>query len=358
MGELIVFDPALGQHEADGVVQRIPGYGQKVEPIIKDQLVNDSWPRFLHPYPLSEKYILTACQLNAESPWGIYLVDVFDNIVPICVEPGVALLEPVPLRQTPRPPIIPDKVDTHRKDAVVYLTDVYMGGGLAGVPRGTVKQLRLFAFDYGYQGLANHTYIGIEGPWDVHRILGTVQVEPDGSSAFRVPANTPIAVQPLDAEGKALQLMRSWFVAMPGEIISCVGCHERTTDAPPTQQTLAVQQIAADDPAVVRSGTGLQLRPRGPTDAGPVLRRLPQRRPVRRADSCAICGRMIRRVQPRLSGTAEVRPAARPRERLPHVPACRVPRRYQPADSDAGQRPLRRQTAARSDANGSPLGST
>jgi hypothetical protein len=239
MGELIVFDPALGQHEADGAVQRIPGYGKKVEPIIRDQLVNDSWPRFLHPFPLSEKYFLAACQPDADSPWGIYLVDVFDNLLPICVEPGVAMLEPVPLRTTKRPPVIPERIDTRRKDAVVSLSDVYAGGGLKGVARGTVKELRLFAFDYGYQGLANHTYIGIEGPWDVHRILGTVKVEADGSSVFRVPANTPIAVQPLDGDGKALQLMRSWFVAMPGETISCVGCHEKTTDAPPTDGTFA-----------------------------------------------------------------------------------------------------------------------
>ncbi|NQT36873.1 MAG: SUMF1/EgtB/PvdO family nonheme iron enzyme [Planctomycetes bacterium] len=242
MGELIVFDPALGQREADGVVQRIPGYGQKVEPIIRDNLVDGSWPKFLHPFPLSEKYFLTACQLNPQSPWGVYLVDVFDNIVPICVEPGVAMLEPVPLRETRRPSAIPDKVDTSRKDAIVYMNDVYAGGGLKGVPRGTVKRLRLFAFDYGYQGLANHTYIGIEGPWDVHRIVGTVKVESDGSAAFRVPANTPLAVQPLDEDGKALQLMRSWFVAMPGENLSCVGCHEDTTGAPPTHQTVATKK--------------------------------------------------------------------------------------------------------------------
>ncbi len=238
-GELIVFDPAVGQHEADGVVQRIPGYGQKVEPVIRDALVNNSWPRFLHPFPLSEKYFLVSCQLNKSSPWGVYLVDVFDNFVPICVEPGVAMLEPVPLRKTKRPPVIPDRVNTNRKDAIVQLSDVYVGGGLKDVARGTVKQLRLFAFDYGYQGLASHTYIGMEGPWDVHRILGTVKVEPDGSAGFRVPANTPIAVQPLDEDGKALQIMRSWFVAMPGETLSCVGCHERMTDAPPPRQTLA-----------------------------------------------------------------------------------------------------------------------
>ena len=242
MGELILFDPALGQHEADGVVQRIPGYGKKVEPIIRDQLVNASWPKFLHPFPLSEKYFITACQLDQQSPWGVYLVDVFDNIVPICVEPGVATLEPVPLRKTRRPRSVVDKVDTSRKDAVVYMNDVYSGGGLDGVPRGTVKRLRLFAFDYGYQGLANHTYIGIEGPWDVHRIVGTVDVEPDGSAAFRVPANTPLAVQPLDEDGKALQLMRSWFVAMPGENLACIGCHENTTSVPIIQQTLATKQ--------------------------------------------------------------------------------------------------------------------
>jgi len=242
MGELIVFDPAVGQQEADGVVQRIPGYGNKVEPIIRDALVNNSWPRFLHPFPLSEKYFLTSCQLNSKSPWGVYLVDVFDNILPICVEPGVAMLEPVPLRKTKRPPVIPERIDTNRKDAIVYLSNVYAGGGLKDVARGTVKELRLFAFDYGYQGLASHTYIGIEGPWDVHRILGTVKVEPDGSAGFRVPANTPIAVQPLDSDGKALQLMRSWFVAMPGETLSCVGCHEKATDAPPTRQVLAARK--------------------------------------------------------------------------------------------------------------------
>jgi len=242
MGELIIFDPALGQHEADGVVQRIPGYGKEVKPIIRDKLVDDSWPKFLHPFPLSEKYFLTACQLNRQSPWGVYLVDVFDNMLPVCVKQGMAMLEPVPLRKTKRPKVIPDKIDLSRKDAVVQLSDVYAGGGLKGIARGTVKQLRLFAFDYGYHGLANHTYIGMEGPWDVHRMLGTVKVESDGSSAFRVPANTPIAVQPLDADGKALQLMRSWFVAMPGETISCVGCHEKNTDSPPTNLTVATKK--------------------------------------------------------------------------------------------------------------------
>jgi formylglycine-generating enzyme required for sulfatase activity len=239
MGELILFDPAKGQHEADGVVQRIPGYGKKVEPIIRDALVNNSWPRFLHPFPLSDKYIITTCQLDAKSPWGVYLVDVFDNMLPLCVQQGVAMFEPLPLRKTKRPPVIPERVDLARKDAIIHMSDIYVGDGLKGVKRGAVKKLRLFAFDYGYHGLANHTYIGMEGPWDVHRILGTVDVESDGSSAFHVPANTPIAVQPLDENGASLQLMRSWFVAMPGENLSCVGCHENNNEAPPAAMVKA-----------------------------------------------------------------------------------------------------------------------
>ena len=239
-GELILFDPALGQHEADGVVQRIPGYGQKVEPIIADRLVDKSSPRFLHPYPLSSKYFLVSC--NAGGSWGVYLVDMFDNILPICQEPGYSMLEPVPFRRTKRPPVIPEQINMARKDAVVHVSDVYTGGGLKRVPRGTVKKLRLYAFDYGYHRLAHHTYIGKEGPWDVHRILGTVDVDPDGSSAFHVPANTPIALQPLDEEGKALQLMRSWLVAMPGEYLSCAGCHEGIRETPPARQVMASQK--------------------------------------------------------------------------------------------------------------------
>ncbi|MFH1266052.1 MAG: hypothetical protein ABIK89_10015, partial [Planctomycetota bacterium] len=39
MGELVLFDPAHGRREADGAVQRIPGYGRQVEPVIRDGLV-------------------------------------------------------------------------------------------------------------------------------------------------------------------------------------------------------------------------------------------------------------------------------------------------------------------------------
>jgi len=264
VGEMIIFDTAKGRHEADGVVQRIGDYGKAVEPILLDGLVNGSWPKFLHPWPLGDaspsssaaagpstalgagKYFLASAQVRRGAPWCVVLVDVWDNLLALCEVPGSALLEPIPLRPTPRPPAIPDRVDLTRTDALVYLTDVYAGAGLKGVRRGTVRRLRLSGYHFAYHGMGGQpNRVGLDGPWDVRRILGTVPVEPDGSACFRVPANVPISIQPLDADGQALQLMRSWMTAMPGEVLSCVGCHERQNTAVPNRRADALAKPPA-----------------------------------------------------------------------------------------------------------------
>ncbi len=251
-GRLLLIDPARGRSEAEGVVQEIPGRGKQVEPIIRDQLVKDVWPQFLHPYPLSAKYFLVACKPTAQSLWGIWLVDVFDNMIPVKEEEGAALLEPVPFRATPVPPVIPERVKLDQQEARVFLVDVYHGGGLKNVPRGTVKALRLFSYHFAHVGRGGHASVGVESSWDIKRVLGTVPVEADGSASFRIPANTPIAIQPLDADGRALQLMRSWFVGMPGENVSCVGCHERQNDVAPAKTTLAAQR----EPSAIKPWLG------------------------------------------------------------------------------------------------------
>jgi len=240
-GEMILFDAALGRHEADGVVQKIGGWGKKVEPLIADNLVGASWPKFLHPFPLSDKYFLAAVQPDASSRIGIYLVDVFDNMLLLRESKTHQLMEPVPLRKTRRPPIVQDRIVPGAKQATVYLTDVYNGPGLDGIPRGVVKQLRVYTYGFSYQNMGGLLgIIGLDGPWDMRRVLGTVPVAEDGSAKFMVPANTPIAVQPLDEEGRALQLMRSWMTAMPGEVLQCNGCHESQNDAALPKTTLAV----------------------------------------------------------------------------------------------------------------------
>ena len=267
MGNLVVFDPAQGRHRDDGVVFRIPGdwhqhidrmnrypegtrqplgYDRQSEPILRDRLTSEDWPKFLHPFPLSENYILASAKPSPESNWGIYLVDTFGNLTLIREEAGYALLEPIPFTSTERPPEVPDRVDLAKTQGVVYLQDVYAGPGLAGVPRGSVKSLRVFSYGFGYRGMSGFDKIGIDGPWDVMRILGTVPVKEDGSAVFSVPANTPISVQPVDEKHRAVQLMRSWFTVMPGEVKSCVGCHESQNTGPPSRYSEAVTEQPAD----------------------------------------------------------------------------------------------------------------
>ncbi len=251
-GELLLLDPARGRHEAEGAVQRIPGYGKKVEAITMDQLVTDVWPKFAAPWPLADpgtdlgagKYFLACVQHDQWSSWDLCLVDKFDNITPILTG---GYMTPIPLRPRPKPPVIPSRVDPTRKDATIYLADVYAGPGLKGFPRGSIERLRIGSHQYRYAGNGDTRASSLEGGWDVKKILGTVPVNEDGSAVFRVPANTPVFVQPLDAEGKAQQVMRSWYVAMPGEVGACVGCHERQNDGPPSKYTVAAFDRRPDE---------------------------------------------------------------------------------------------------------------
>lgn len=239
MGELVILDSATNPRENAGVVQRIPGRDAEVPAVFVDKLVDRVWPKFLHPWPLDENHFLVSCQPSRGAPWGIYLADTFDNLVLIAEEPGQALLEPTPLQARPAPPIVPERIHPESKEALVYLTDIYAGDALADVPRGTVKSLRVVEPYYAYPGMGGHLEIGVDGPWDVKRIHGTVPVSAEGSAAFVAPANTPLFLQPLDADGGAVQLMRSWFTAMPGEAMSCVGCHEPPGTASPNRPPLS-----------------------------------------------------------------------------------------------------------------------
>jgi formylglycine-generating enzyme required for sulfatase activity len=244
-GTLAVIDLNKGTQEAEGFVCQISGTGKPVEPQYKDQLTADVWPEFMTPTPLTDTvFLASAWKKPALRKIGIYLADTSDNVTLLHEEPGTAFLEPIPLLQRKMPPALPDRVDLARTDASAYIQDIYAGPGLKDVPRGTVKHLRVIAYDFGYIGLAGNDKIGLSGPWEAMRILGTTPVEEDGSAIFKIPANVPVAFQPLDAEGKAVQLMRSWVTAMPGETMSCVGCHESSRDVPRTRRTIASGQTS------------------------------------------------------------------------------------------------------------------
>lgn len=178
-GELHLFDVSKGTIEDGGRVHKFPSYGRVYKAEIKDRLVDGKYPHLIHPYPLSEKYVVASVFNHGDRPQGIYLVDAFDNMTLLQADAGRGyLFEPVPVEPRKLPPEIMDKTDRDIDYGYVFLNDIYQGPGLKGVPRGTVKALRIFEYFYCYRDIGSHDIIGNEASWDVKRIHGTVPVEP------------------------------------------------------------------------------------------------------------------------------------------------------------------------------------
>ncbi len=238
--------PKVLPAEKTGCVQEIPGWGRDVVGNVYDNQGGGQKYTFGTPWPLSEKYFLVSMTgFGPSGKWNLCLVDIYDNMTVIYSDPKYSIFEPIPLVPRKAPPILAERVVPGRP-TTVFCSDVYGGRGLKDVPRGTVKSIRVLAYHYGYMHSGGHESVGLESSWDIKRIVGTVPVEKDGSFCFEAPPYTPLGIQPLDENGASLALMRSWMTGMPGEVLSCNGCHEdlsKTYAAPSNAVHGAVRQI-------------------------------------------------------------------------------------------------------------------
>ncbi|MCP4646039.1 MAG: hypothetical protein GY851_36685 [bacterium] len=245
-GKLIRLDRRHGNQEAAGVTMlaperpakavRVDQYGQKGE-------------LFQYPWPLSEDLCLVGY-----SPYGwargglfkVYAMYTDGRRELLAADPKTSCSQPVPLTTRPIPHVRPVLADYAKDSGVYFVQDVYRGPGLEGVPRGTIKELRVVALDFRAAGVGDNRNNGPaggalistppaigNGAWDPKIVLGHATVHEDGSACFRVPARTPVYFQLLDEKRRAVQTMRSWSTLQPGESFSCVGCHEDKREAPP-----------------------------------------------------------------------------------------------------------------------------
>ena len=238
-GSKINIHPEVLPKEITGCVQEFPGWGKDVVGNVYDGQGGGQKYTYGTPWPLSDKYFLVSMKGFSGSKWNLVLVDKFDNMTLIYRDPQYDIFEPMPFVKRTKPPVLVDRT-TKDAPARIFCANVYFGPGLKGVPRGTVKAMRVFSYHYGYVRSGGHESCGLESSWDVKRILGTV--EDDGSFSFEAPPNTPISMQPLDEHGAALQVMRTWMVAMPGESVGCIGCHESQNDATPIARARAASR--------------------------------------------------------------------------------------------------------------------
>ena len=92
--------------------------------------------------------------------------------------------------------------------------------------------------------------IGFGDQKSARMVLGTVPVEQDRSAYFKLPVDKPIYFQALDAEGMAVQSMRSATYVHPGETLTCLGCHNSPTNGYRMGNTSATELRRA--PSVIK----------------------------------------------------------------------------------------------------------
>lgn len=67
----------------------------------------------------------------------------------------------------------------------------------------------------------------------MREIVGYIPVEPDGSVRVQVPADAPLGLQLVDAEGKSVYSRHgAWITLRPGEELKCQGCHRNNSPLP------------------------------------------------------------------------------------------------------------------------------
>jgi hypothetical protein len=214
---------------------------------------------FHAPQPLSENYFLVGfgygpvpgmgsggqCDMT-----GIYYFDRFGNLELLYRDEAMPCTYPILLTPRPAAPVVASTRDAMLGDeGELVLTDVSRSH--FPLPEGrSACSLRIFQVLPKTTPVANEPRLGYANAEGARMLLGSVPVEADGSAYFRVPARKPLYFQAVDAEGRAVQSMRSIVYLQPGERRSCVGCHEQKGSPAPRRTVTALARA----PSVIAPG--------------------------------------------------------------------------------------------------------
>ncbi|MDR3183219.1 MAG: hypothetical protein LBT89_09935 [Planctomycetaceae bacterium] len=207
----------------------------------------DKGPLFMDPFPINEHEFLVSYnpdkRWNAPNGYGLYYINDSGVREPLYRAPHTSLWCPIPVKavKTPGMPSVARNPELAAKGlARLVVVDVY--AGMDGVKRGTVKYLRINEhvprpwsarrywdgdeYDQQHSVITMNAHLGLKAQY------GIVPVETDGSANFVVPADKNIFIQALDENYREIQRERTFVNYRPGEIRSCVGCHERASESP------------------------------------------------------------------------------------------------------------------------------
>ncbi len=232
------FSPGHGVNEHAGIATVVspdagPDERALATPLHKGRLTRD-------PIALAEDCFLAARDNE------LVLLDGSGQAETLYTYPGPGQVhEPRPLMPRPRERVIEKRIRADQATGRYVLADVYNGRNLAGVRRGEVRKLLILESlpkQVNFSG--GPDLVSWLGTFTLERVLGTVPVEPDGSACFDAPADRQLFFVALDKDDLAVKRMQSFTSVMPGETMSCVGCHEHRARTPENRAAARLQALS------------------------------------------------------------------------------------------------------------------
>ena len=224
------FSPGHGLDEHDGVIMLVdPRNGPDDRTATRP--VSQGWPEYRDPWAFGEDAFMAAR--------GVQLVllndrgqeQVLYRLPDIDIQARLEVHEPRPLLPRPREAVIADRTRPEMATGSLLLENVYHGRNMEGVEPGDIAKLMIYESlpkPINYTGGMDPLTYG--GSFTLERALGTVPIEPDGSAHFELPAKRPVFFVALDDNDMSVKRMLSFTTVQPGEITSCVGCHEERVE--------------------------------------------------------------------------------------------------------------------------------
>ena len=187
------------------------------------------------PFPLADGTVLCAASVRTmnrkQVDLGLYLMDpATGKLTLLYNDPAAADFEARPLVARPRPPVL---AEDPRTRSGAYTGTLFCSSVRITQHESVKRRGKLLRVVEGMPIISRHqTHRGREQAWKNHtgthaRVLGTVPLAADGSFCVEVPADRLIHVQVLDSDRRVVGNQQIWMYARPGEMRSCIGCHER-----------------------------------------------------------------------------------------------------------------------------------
>lgn len=206
--------------------------------------------------PCTDDRLASGTAVPAPPLYGIWIYDPRDRTQLPVVTPteGVIFTDIVALQPQPLPPVLVDRVPGVDFDAelasegvgILDIRSVYDVDGVDTAPGGTTavsdpalttaaeRPARFLRVEKAVSLPDDNvrdfdaSAFGVTAGFGMREILGYAAVEPDGSVRVKVPADVPLAITVLDADGRRIsQRHENWLQVRAGEELRCNGCHDR-----------------------------------------------------------------------------------------------------------------------------------